>query len=608
MKTGIIGLTGAGSLLARRLVDAGLAPLIWDGDAGALAPFEDSDAQVALSCEAVTQACDAVFVFLPHGHAAQRPLVGVSNVAAHARPGTVLVSLSPLRPDDVRALSDRLAESDLALVDAALFVTAAEVSPANMTLALAGAPAACDRIATLLAAAIPNVLILGPEAGRPQALRLLVNAVTVASGMASLEAVAAGRKMGLSLRSMIDVFVKGSARNYTTRFMLPALAQGTVALGDPLPGVMHDLDDLLQLAIEQSVPTPITGAAHGLLRIAAHSLDDASVFDDVAQALASMAQTRMTDAGGTPVKPSSIDAGARPSLKIGYVGVGAMGGALARRLLQTYPDLQVFDSRVETVRALAAEGATVAVDLPSLARACDVVFICVPGSDIVRRILFDAGGLAEGLSPGKIVVDQTTGDPVASAAIAAELQRRGITAVDAPVSGGPETPRAGTSVMICGGPPEAFERVRPVLQAIGPNVHYCGPAGSGHAAKLVNNASNICNRAIAYEAAMLACKLGVPLEVMHRVVNASTGWSWAGQRMFKAVQTHAQTADIRLELSLKDIASAVEMGIACGAPMLLCDTVRSLWAGGVHQHGKDSNVDEIAHLFERMARIDFANG
>jgi 3-hydroxyisobutyrate dehydrogenase len=113
---------------------------------------------------------------------------------------------------------------------------------------------------------------------------------------------------------------------------------------------------------------------------------------------------------------------------------------------------------------------------------------------------------------------------------------------------------------------------------------------------------------IAYEAALLGFKHGVGLQVLDEVVNKSSGWSFASQRMFKAVATHAQTAVITLELSLKDIWSAVEMGIGCGATMTIGDTARSLFQMGVNRFGAQANVDEIVRLFEEMGNIDFTKG
>jgi 3-hydroxyisobutyrate dehydrogenase len=429
--------------------------------------------------------------------------------------------------------------------------------------------------------------------------------MAAASALSALEAVAAGRKMGLSLASLVDVFGKGSGRNYTTRFVLPALNERRNGFDANLGAMSRDVGEIVSLGIACGIPTPMATAARALLQAARNTLGAQAAFQDIGQMVGTMAGTSLPDAGAaTASSPAPGASAAGGAVTIGYVGLGAMGAPLARRLMLSYK-VHAYDVRPDAARALEAEGAIPETELATLARKCDVIVLCVPSSAIVREVLFGKGGLAEGLSPGKIVIDQTTGDPDEAVAIAAELDKLGVPLIDAPVSGGPETPLAGTAVMICGGPADAFGRIMPVLKAIGPTVIYCGPVGSGHAAKLVNNASNICNRLIAYEAAMIAVKNGLALDVFHQVVNKSVGWSFAAERVFKAVASHARTASISLELSLKDVASAVKMGLDAGAPMLMADTARNIFAMGVHQFGGDANVDEMAHLYEKMAGIDF---
>ena len=137
-------------------------------------------------------------------------------------------------------------------------------------------------------------------------------------------------------------------------------------------------------------------------------------------------------------------------MELGYVGLGAMGGALARRLMLSHK-LRVLDLRLEAVAEYAENGAIPAQDGTSLARESDIVLLCLPRSADVREAIFGAGGLAEGLSPGKIVVDQTSGNPDDTRAMAAELAEQGITLIDAPVSGGPAGADAGTIAIMVGG-------------------------------------------------------------------------------------------------------------------------------------------------------------
>ena len=199
-------------------------------------------------------------------------------------------------------------------------------------------------------------------------------------------------------------------------------------------------------------------------------------------------------------------------MNVGYVGLGVMGGALVRRLMLSRR-MHVFDVRAYVKAEFEKNGAIVASDLPSLAQACDVIMICVPTSADVRTVVFEKSGLVEGLSAGTIIVDQTTGDPVETRSIAAKLQECGATLVDAPVSGGPRGAAAGTIAIMCGGPPEAYEQVKPLLNSISPNIVYCGTTGNGHVAKLVNNAVAACNRMITYECAAVGVKYGLSLEI-----------------------------------------------------------------------------------------------
>ena len=292
------------------------------------------------------------------------------------------------------------------------------------------------------------------------------------------------------------------------------------------------------------------------------------------------------------------------AIKVGYVGLGVMGGALARRLMLSRP-MTVYDLRPELMRAFVAEGAEAAADLPTLAHACDVIMICVPTSADVRTSIFGPGGLAEGLSPGKIIVDQTTGDPVQTRAIAADLTRLGVAMVDAPVSGGPRGAAAGTIAIMCGGPEDALATVRVILDEISPNIVHCGEVGHGNVAKLVNNTVAACNRLITLEAATMGFTYGLALDDMAQVINAGTGWNAASERILPVLGTGERTADFRLELMVKDLRLASRMGMVCGAPMLVANMVRSMFETGMNELGSDAQIDDMAKLFEAMAGVTF---
>jgi 3-hydroxyisobutyrate dehydrogenase len=293
-------------------------------------------------------------------------------------------------------------------------------------------------------------------------------------------------------------------------------------------------------------------------------------------------------------------------MKIGYIGLGAMGGALAQRLAESQ-DLTVFDQNKDAVAKLVAAGAKPAANAATVASECDVIITCLPTSAIVRQAIFGQDGLAAGLSAGKIVIDQTTGNPAETRQIAEDLAKLGVIMIDAPVSGGAKGALAGTIGIYCGGEPENYERARPVLEAISPNIVYCGVLGTGHAAKVVQNAIAACNRVITLEGAALACKTGLTLDQLPPVINKSSGWSGGTEGILPAIRTASKTIDFAIGLMVKDLRLAVGIGNEIGAPMMVANAVAGIFHTCSNVRGPTANLDEISHTVEEMAGISFTD-
>lgn len=440
-----------------------------------------------------------------------------------------------------------------------------------------------------------------------QAVKRVDDVIHAACRLATLEVVAMGRKTGLSLATLTRVINMSTACSRISQHVLPAINERRASTGSRLPRVLEDVDHAISLGLEAGAPMPIAGIARGLLQIGVNTLGEAARLEDLARLIESMAGTRLADDAPDSIPAASVAAAATEASQavVGYVGLGPMGAALARRLMRSR-NLHVFDVRPHAVRELEAEGAIAPKDLPSIARACDVVMLCLPTSEVVREVLFGEGGLAEGLAPGKMIVDQTTGDPAATRRIAAELQARGVAFVDAPVSGGPGGALAGTIATMCSGPIDAFARARPLLESISPNIVYCGDTGTGHIAKLVKNALGACNRLITYEAVAMGIKNGLKLEDIAKAVNEGSGWSKTFERIMPALASGGQTASLRLELMVKDLRLVSQLAMSCGAPMLIANAVRSTVEAASNELGGDANIDEMARLFEARAGIRFA--
>ena len=289
-------------------------------------------------------------------------------------------------------------------------------------------------------------------------------------------------------------------------------------------------------------------------------------------------------------------------MEIGYVGLGAMGGALARRLMLSHK-LHVLDLRPDVVQGFTDNGAIPAQNGASLAQTCDIVLMCLPRSSNVREAIFGPGGLAEGLEPGKILVDQTSGDPDETRAMAAELAERGITLIDAPVSGGPAGADAGTIAIMVGGPMEAFEKVKPYFESISPNVMHCGDIGNGHVVKIVNNTMAACNRLAMYEAVAVGRKYGLSLQTISDVINKSSGRSGATERTLPAMLKGEQASNFAIGLMLKDVSLGAKLGINAGAPMMIANVVRGMLQAGTYELGEAANLDDITQQIEAWADV-----
>jgi len=292
-------------------------------------------------------------------------------------------------------------------------------------------------------------------------------------------------------------------------------------------------------------------------------------------------------------------------MELGYVGLGKMGGALARRLMLKN-HLRAYDLRPDVVQTFAAAGAVPVQNLRAMADTCNLVMTCLPTSNQVRDVIFgkdDADGLAAHLKPGSIIADMTTGDPVATREMAAALASRGIQLIDAPVSGGPHGAEAGTIAIMVGAPVALFERVRAVLADISPNIFHTGDVGTGHLMKLVNNVIAAGVRAVTFEAVTMGIKSGLSLETCATVLPKGSARSYTTDITLPRLVDGSLVANFMLGLMHKDVRLATEMGIASGAPMPLAGLVREIYQAAVNEHGYEADINLLIRCSERAAQV-----
>jgi 3-hydroxyisobutyrate dehydrogenase len=172
--------------------------------------------------------------------------------------------------------------------------------------------------------------------------------------------------------------------------------------------------------------------------------------------------------------------------RIGFVGLGTMGAAMAANIVRGGFPLTVWNRSPGKAAPLVALGAREATSPAAVGRASDIVLICVSDSPDVEAVVLGPGGLAEGLAAGALVVDCSTISPATTRRIAAHLRRLGVAFLDAPVSGGSEGARDATLTIFVGGEAADVERARPVLERIGRTITHVGPVGAGQVTKAVN--------------------------------------------------------------------------------------------------------------------------
>ncbi len=258
-------------------------------------------------------------------------------------------------------------------------------------------------------------------------------------------------------------------------------------------------------------------------------------------------------------------------MKIGFVGLGAMGAGIVERLLQAGHNVTGWNRTAEKGAPLVAQGMRWADSPREAAAHAEIVFSIVTDARAVRAVALGPDGVISGLAPGGVFLDMSTIAPDDSRAIAAEFSQAGLTMLDAPISGSPITLMAGKASLMVGGDRAAFERVRPVLLDIGAKALYIGPSGQAVQMKLAINLVLMVEVIAFGEGIALAEKGGVGREVaveaMLNSVAASPVLGYRGPFILEGKMPEVPLADVNLQQ--KDMVLVLELGRKMGSPVPL---------------------------------------
>jgi 3-hydroxyisobutyrate dehydrogenase len=283
--------------------------------------------------------------------------------------------------------------------------------------------------------------------------------------------------------------------------------------------------------------------------------------------------------------------------------MGAMGGPMARRLGQKGFRVTGYDVSEARSAAAAEAGVAIAKSPAAAAEAADVVMSSLPNPATVRAAYLGADGAVPALRAGALLIDMSTIDPGTWGEVAEAAAARGAQSLGAPVSGGPADAGSGRLVFLVGGDAAVVDRARPVLEALGSEVHHLGPLGSGHIVKLVNNVMSMCNVAVAAEAMVLGVRAGMDPQRLFDVLSTSGGRSHHFLKRFPNVLAGDFTPHFSIALSRKDLSLALKMAESLGVPMLATSTVRQIYEAAAAQGLDNLDMAGVTTLYEQWAGV-----
>ena len=291
-------------------------------------------------------------------------------------------------------------------------------------------------------------------------------------------------------------------------------------------------------------------------------------------------------------------------MKIGYIGVGNMGGPMCRNLIKkSNHSVSVFDLNAAAVKTCTDLGATAATSIADVTKGADLVMTSLPMPRDVEAVTLGDNGVLANITKGKTYIDLSTNAPSMVKKIGAAMAAKGIAMLDAPVSGGTTGAEAATIAVIVGGEKKTFDDALPVLQSFSANVIHMGPLGSGTVAKLVNNMLSFCNLAALSEGMMLGATYGLDPEKLLSVIANSSGNSNAVKAFAaRVLPGHYSPPSFALDLAYKDLHLALELGDELGVPLQQGASTHNLQrlAKGMGWGPDDSS--SIMRVYETMLR------
>ena len=291
-------------------------------------------------------------------------------------------------------------------------------------------------------------------------------------------------------------------------------------------------------------------------------------------------------------------------MKVGFIGVGFMGQHMAKHILDEGHDLTIYDISETAAKNLVKAGAKSVSSPSEVAAISEVIFTSLPTPQDVEQVVLGEGGILAGALEGTTLFDLSTTDPETITRISNSAAQRGISVLDAPVSGGTIGAEQGTLCVMVGGNKNNYDRYKSVLDLIGNQVVYCGNLGAGAVCKIVNNLIGMTLGVVLSEAFSLGVKAGVDPMTLYNAVSMSSGET----RQMHTFPTGLFEGDFspgfKLDLGSKDVGLATNLGRSLRVPMDVSNLIHQKYVEAQNRGWGEQSTTAIAKLQEERAGVE----
>jgi 3-hydroxyisobutyrate dehydrogenase len=290
-------------------------------------------------------------------------------------------------------------------------------------------------------------------------------------------------------------------------------------------------------------------------------------------------------------------------MKIGFIGLGNVGGKLAGSLLRNGFNLTVRDLDDRLVQSFADRGATIATSPKEMAEKVDLIITCLPSPAVCATVMESKDGVIAGLSSGKIWLEMSTTDESEVIRLGRLIEAKGAMAMDCPVSGGCHRAATGNISIFAGGKRDVFERVLPILTAMGRRILHTGPLGSASVLKVVTNYLCTVHLAALAEAFTVAKKAGMDMNTTYEAIRISSGNSFVHETESQVILNGSRDINFTMDLVLKDIGLFDKLAHDHKVPVEISPLVVKIFKDGQDRYGPREFSPNIIKRMEQACGI-----